>query len=667
MENTNEIALRSKNAEILAQRNAEFLAKYDTDDKQIDYYTNLAMDLYDEFEIDGSFTFDGVRKNVAVWYKNKSAQMQLLRKHPYWDEEAKAIVFLQTEVRGVNYSVAVNRLEELENYVWARCEPNGSHFWPSFIRYALHDFEDDEEQTGLLTKEFVDRVLYDTRNSSLPKGISRMLRVGTKITRLVHKCFEEVELYRTGEIIDATKLKDDGDPRTRQSFDKYYAKFADALSELEIERITLVSLNFLDFMTMSNGNSWSSCHFINSYGIFHEGTESSYSGMYKQGCLSYALDAPSMILYTLPTTFNGTDYYRCQKLSRMCCQYENGILVTGKCYPNNENSLITRYRQIMQSVMSQVTETPNLWVFSRKLKKVNGFVETVDGAAHYPDYTYEKQKPTISFCKGVSIEMDTTVEVGHEAYCLDCGTSLNSNNNSCLQCSDHGKSRRCLKCRKYVHHNEEIFTCDGDYFCKDCVFYCEYHNCYESIDEKFGEITMQDGKKVVCSNALWNLTKCTVCGIYFRDEDGDGCICNKCLENHIYCNLCGAVVDKEHAHIHNGVAYCHDCSDLQKHGINIIHKEEYEVGDYVLVCDHDHLVSGVVYINDKMEKYYPGKIVQIKHKAYNEYNITNLDGWDWNWGADCFVGAVINCKPEYVGKTLEEVYNIIKEENANED
>jgi hypothetical protein len=68
-----------------------------------------------------------------------------------------------------------------------------------------------------------------------------------------------------------------------------------------------------------------------------------------------------------------------------------------------------------------------------------------------------------------------------------------------------------------------------------------------------------------------------------------------------------------------------------------------------------------------MERYYPGKIVQIKYKRYDEYNITNLDGNDWNWGADCFVGAINNCKPEYVGNTLEEVYNIIKEENANED
>ena len=371
MENTNEIALRSKNAEILAQRNADFLSKYDTDDKQINYYTNLAMDLYDEFEIDGSFTFWGVRKNMAVWYKNKSAQMQLLRKHPYWDEEAKAIVFLQTEVRGIDYKVAADKLSELNDYVWRKCdpEPRSIHFWPSRVCTILSEVADDgEEQTGRLTEEFASRLL-NYMGRDCPKSISRMLRVGTKITRLVRKCFEEVELYGTGEIIDTTKFVDDGDPRTRKSFDKYYAKFADALSELEIERITLVSLNFLDFMTMSNGNSWSSCHFINSHGIFHENAESSYSGLYKQGCLSYALDAPSMILYTLPTTFDGTDYYRCQKLSRMCCQYENGILVTGKCYPNNENSLITRYRQIIQSVMSQVAETPNLWVFSRKIKK----------------------------------------------------------------------------------------------------------------------------------------------------------------------------------------------------------------------------------------------------------------------------------------------------------
>jgi hypothetical protein len=100
MEHTNEIELRSKTiAEEYERNNREFLAQYDTDDKQIDYYTGLAMKLFAEFEIDGTFTKVGVRKNVAEWFANKKSQMERFRKHPYWSEEAKAIVFLQTEKR----------------------------------------------------------------------------------------------------------------------------------------------------------------------------------------------------------------------------------------------------------------------------------------------------------------------------------------------------------------------------------------------------------------------------------------------------------------------------------------------------------------------------------------------------------------------------------------
>src|SRR5574344_3169865 len=67
-------------------RNAEFLAEYDTDEKQIKYYTECMKTLFDEFRIDHSYSTYGCRANVEEWYNNKKGLFELLRKHPMWDE-----------------------------------------------------------------------------------------------------------------------------------------------------------------------------------------------------------------------------------------------------------------------------------------------------------------------------------------------------------------------------------------------------------------------------------------------------------------------------------------------------------------------------------------------------------------------------------------------------
>lgn len=661
MEHTDEIALRSKNAEVLAQRNAEFLAKYDTDDKQIDYYTGLAMKLYEEFQIDGTYTDEGVRKNVAVWYENKSKQMQLLRKHPYWDEEAKAVVFLQTENREIDYYAAADILDNLEDYVGSRHRNIDYCEWmTSAIRRALMGTPSEEEQTGVLTEALINRINGELgRGFEIPSAIARMLRCGTKITRLVRKCFENIKLC-DGETWNATTLVDEGeDARTRKSFDKYYAKFADCLSELQIERITLVSLNFLDFMTMSNGNSWSSCHFINSHGIFHEDAESSYSGAYKQGCLSYALDEPSMILYTLPATFDGTDYYRCQKLTRMCCQYENGILITGKCYPNNQDPLITRYRQIAQLIMSQVNELPNLWTFSRKTNKINGFVETAENSAHYTDYLYDGQKPTISWNKSIEIDLDAAMTIGHEAYCLHCGNTLYGGHNKWLQCDKHRKSRICVHCGRVIARTEECHQIFDDYYCTDCVFYCEVHDRYEPMHRKYGTVRMQDGEKTVCNEALYGFTQCKDCGVWFNDDEMTDGHCKECIKQYVSCACCGSYIKTTDVHEYKGKSFCKMCAMFSESKLQIRKKDIYDIGDYVLMADNFGTCR--YYVNGHMKRNYPNRIVEITDKSGNEYSISNLDGHDWSWSDDCFVGCIENCKEEYVGTTMQNIIELIKE------
>ena len=663
MENKSRIIIQGKNT--LAESNREFILQYDTLDKQLDYYTKLAIALYDEFEIDGSFTYDGIRKNIATWFENKQGQMERFRKHPYWCEEAKAIIFSQTETRDIDYSYAAYEFGELEEWVYDKLDGNGvdAEGWYHYaIRYALHRMADSGyEHTGLITNEFIDSLRHELSDKTLPETVERSLVVGAKITKFARKCWQNVPM-KDGTMFDATALVDDGDARTRKSFDKYYAKFADHLSGLKIKKITLVSLNFLDFMTMSNGNSWSSCHFINSNNIFHEGNDNSYRGEYKAGCLSYALDKPSFLLYTLPASFDGTDYYRCQKMTRMCCQYENGILITGKCYPNNTDTLITRYRQMMQMILAEIEELPNLWTFSKKIRKVTAFTETASGAAHYPDYEMEHQNPTISFCKGASIDLDAALEIGHEGYCLDCGRTLYGSDHKWLQCDAHRTNRRCCKCGKYLKSTDTYYKIGNKYYCEEHVFYCEYHHKYEPLYYKYGEVTIKGVQMTACHDVLDEFKTCQICGSLHHISEMANDICSDCAEVYTKCELCDEYVRNDEAVERNGHMICPKCTDFK---LEIEFDVPYKIGDFVLM--KDDVTCCTHNCNPRMQENYANRIVRIEEKYSRSIYVSNIDHQDWTWSDNCFVGVIKNGKKCLVGMTWEEANNYIKEISENDE
>ena len=73
-----------------------------------------------------------------------------------------------------------------------------------------------------------------------------------------------------------------------QDYDKLFAKYADMVSGGTRKLDFVVSLNPYDYLTMSFGNSWSSCHTIDKRN--RRGMPNSYSGQYCGGTLSYMLD-----------------------------------------------------------------------------------------------------------------------------------------------------------------------------------------------------------------------------------------------------------------------------------------------------------------------------------------------------------------------------------------
>lgn len=645
MENLTPIEVLAKTtAEALRLKNEAFLAKYPTDRDQINYYTKLAMDVFDEFEIDGTFTERGVYENAETWFHNKRDQMNLFRKHPYWDEEAKAIVFSQNETRSIDYDAARCALNDILHYVANKLGESQLDKAVLSISNTLYRMDrHGYTQSGVITEDFIRLFSDDYDSDDLPKPIARMLKVGTKITKFTYKC---CTMWKDsgGKVHNVTTLVDEHEDGARDfiSFDKLYAKFADYLSELTIKKITLVSLHFCDFLLMSNGNSWLSCHFINSRNIFHDDGDQSYSGCYKQGCLSYALDEPSFIMYTLPATYEGEAYYRQPKMTRMCCQYQGGILVTGKCYPDNKDKTITRYRQTLQMIMSSVEAVPNLWTFSRNVDRITGLVTTEHYSAHYRDYEYSNQKPTISLCKNIGIDLDNLMTIGHSAYCVNCGEELDSDDAKWLQCEKHRIKPICKHCGCYIEDEDDRIYIDDDVYCADCTFYCDVHGRYEPISLGCNHIELVDGKELT--------------------------MCNCCLSRYRKCSHCGKYYLSRFGGMYKGEYYCDGChSKLRADGtipapknIQVVPQDEYCVGDYVLMT-HDVSQCEFTAVTE-MRRYYPNRIARIisidnGYRQAHEITIGKPDVEGWNWSPNCFVGRIVgdNLSDELLGKTLKEV------------
>ena len=57
------------------------------------------------YKYEKSFGETGVMANLNAWVKNKAFLLDLLRHHPQWDEDAKAIVFTFDEGRGIEHDV----------------------------------------------------------------------------------------------------------------------------------------------------------------------------------------------------------------------------------------------------------------------------------------------------------------------------------------------------------------------------------------------------------------------------------------------------------------------------------------------------------------------------------------------------------------------------------
>lgn len=526
------------------------------------------------------YKWDIVRNNIVnKWYARKSGLIDLLSRHPNWDDECLAVVWEQNYQRAldedtfcVTYSYIYNQIinglfcgkkmedvrlharaaeenRKLTCYDLATLKDSGWFGFKGFkedipasdsfidpdtgeikeLPFPWHRLDPNIAITSFVNAEF--------QQMFAEQGIKT--QIGEKMSRAFGKLFRK---WGVTNWVDTTG---------KNMYEYYFAKLADALNPLSITRHTVLSVHPCDYLLMSNGTGWRSCHNID-------------DGCYCAGTWSYMLDDLSMIFYTVDASFDNCDknIYTAPKIMRQMFFYKQGLLHQSRLYPqDSDGNKITNdtFRSAVQEVIAFCEDEPNLW------RLITGgasreYCLTAYGALQYPDYEHEYcNLSTTSLLKAFGDNTPDEIYIGAPPVCPATGKEYDNE-------EAMGDMINCSRCGKWEVTDSSYYLSNGDYVCEDCYndYYatCEYcgviynrGDCYKTADGNY-----------VCEDCLDSYYfTCEYCGkIYhnrYSNDTGDfGVVCDDCLAEHFTCcDHCGEYYHNEDMEEIDRECVCQDC------------------------------------------------------------------------------------------------------------
>lgn len=320
----------------------------------------------------------------------------------------------------------------------------------------------------------------------------------------------------------------------------FFSAYADGINPIKVKRHTYISVNPLDYLTMSFGNGWASCHTIDHNNNRVNNGNHTYQGCYQSGTLSYMLDESSIVMYTTKEDIDTTRPWEADKINRCMFHLGEEKFVQGRTYPdgrdnpNNDEAvtIASTFRNIFQRVISECLDVTNMWV----IKRDNGDY-TASFGTHYRDYLCYSDTLT---CILKGSENNEIIHIGHNPICPVCGEE--HSNESSLHCGDehecyhNGNYATCNRCGCRINLDHDSWIRDedtGEYYCDwDCansrgVYYCENVEEWHSEDVYFDNLIDDyfydpDDERITTDNGRIFMTEDNaIAAGYIQDEDGD--------------------------------------------------------------------------------------------------------------------------------------------------
>ena len=381
------------------------------------------------------FSEEGVTANLTQWYEQKQGLLQLLRRHPIWNEKELAIVFRVEERREIDrITVDETRAAILELGRRACTDDTVYENFETALRAATADYA---------------RIPNEYRLDTIRQYGGIKCAPGQKASRIINRLCLKFHLDQIEEEAEAGE-PDNRYMRTVKPYNALFARLADALNPAHIEKTAVLSIHPCDFLEMSNrDNTWSSCHCLE-------------RGSYHGGCQSYMGDAVSMIFFTVSDEYT-QDFHTAPRITREIFCYKDNVLLQSRLYPTDLEDQKTLYRGIVQQAIATCLDKPNLWSIKRG-KDTEPYCESAADSNHYPDYEYGYA--VVSLLKGETDYGKMTI--GSVAHCVCCGGEQKDHRS--IRCAECGSMFVCKGCGKTVHGYGRYI--DNHFYCKECSYRC---------------------------------------------------------------------------------------------------------------------------------------------------------------------------------------------------
>lgn len=392
---------------------------------------------------------------------------------------------------------------------------------------------------------------------------------------------------------------------------------ADAMRELEIisqdlsqlintmktnkrrQTVTL-SCDLEDFLTMSAGASWDSCHQLGK--------------MYSQGCIAYALSPNALV------AFVRSDNHEYEKKWRQVvyCDIATGFAVGSRQYPFPNDVATDGARNIWQ-------ETFNMWKngvadnagfkFTKKAEGLRRNLTTSNNFAYvdileigassdrisghvWSTWLDGVDKPVIDCCPAEIICLRCGRSHGHALrYEVTCGDCPQEGKLRCRECGEWHEEEKCTyvdyesgvvcpsclrdeytycnECQRWERDSNMVRLHDGRQICESCAR-LNYVRCNECGDwhERENVQLYQHGRsrKPICQSCIARVgvEPCSCCGQLHKIQKmtrvGGDLVCNRCLhQNYTQCGFCDDYHLRTNVHVveheDENVRACQGCRE----------------------------------------------------------------------------------------------------------
>lgn len=345
-------------------------------------------------ETDYSYTDEAVTKMAKKWAQNKSKLANILRKADGWDEKNLCVVRdITVEQRDAGRAKQTFRSLLYNIYCCAPSDTPGASLLANM--YSENSLLSDVS-AGALSHRGGEWLRDNLESRGFTVKFS--LNVGAKFSRVMNAVLRAV--IEQGHI-------------ACPDYEKWFAAFSDAVKTKPEKLKFVLSIHPADYMRMSFGNSWESCHKLG-------------RGCYQAGTLSYMLDTCSMVGFVVKPECKD-EYWKEGKIFRQMFMYNGAEMLKSRLYPDySTNDAI--YGTAFADCVAKILDIPSDW------KKVNTTLTTMaqgKGSVAYPDFTFSYYN-TWSLVNPIYLTDDAfivkTTPIGEPPMCPKCGREHKSRN-----------------------------------------------------------------------------------------------------------------------------------------------------------------------------------------------------------------------------------------------